>query len=93
MAETRKYSAVTIVARGPCCRAVADMEGKRLLSSRTPLLPVPDCTMPGECRCRYQKYLDRREDDDGRRFRFGNEGAAWYAGKQRRISRGRRAAD
>jgi hypothetical protein len=93
MAETRKYSAVTIVARGPCCRAVNALEGKRLLSNRAPLLPVPDCTMPEECRCRFQKYSDRREDEDGRRFRFGNEGAAWYAGKQRRTSRGRRAAD
>jgi hypothetical protein len=72
---------------------VSTLAGARLLAGRAPRLPVADCTMPAECRCRFQKYSDRREDDQGRRFHYGHERAAWYAGGQRRKSSGRRTAD
>jgi hypothetical protein len=37
--------------------------------------------------------VDRRDDEEGRRFTYGQEQAAWYAGSQRRTSRGRRDKD
>jgi hypothetical protein len=91
--QTRKFAAVTIAAPARCCEAVSALEGVRILATHAPTLPMPNCTMPAQCRCRFQKYVDRRDDDQGRRFQFGQERAAWYAGGQRRKSRGRRSAD
>jgi hypothetical protein len=54
---------------------------------------MPECTIPEQCRCRFQKFDDRREDEQGRRFRYGQESNAWYAGSQRRKSCGRRTSD
>ena len=65
----------------------------RILATGAPSLPVPDCNMPDECRCRFKKYVDRREDDEGRRFCYGQETRAWYSGSQRRMSHGRREKD
>jgi hypothetical protein len=72
---------------------VGALEDVRVLASHAPSLPMPNCSMPGECRCRFKKYVDRREDEQGRRFRYSQERSAWYAGGQRRKSRGRRQAD
>jgi hypothetical protein len=93
MATTKKFAAVTIVTGAKRCPAVERLEDTRILAAQAPTLPVPNCTMPGECRCRFKKYVDRREDAEGRRFRFGQERNAWYAGGQRRKSRGRREKD
>ena len=90
---TRKYAAVAIAMPSKCCEAVSALEGAKILATRAPKLPLSNCSMPNECRCRFQKYMDRREDDQGRRFRYGQERSAWYAGSQRRKSRGRRTAD
>ena len=88
----KKYPAVTIVTGTNCCGAVRALEGMRILAIQAPALPMPNCTMPADCRCRFKKYVDRREDEQGRRFQFGGE-RAWYAGGQRRKSRGRRDKD
>lgn len=93
MAQPKKYAAVTIAAPARCCDAVSAMDGVRILAACAPALPMPTCTMPDQCRCRFQKYVDRRDDEQGRRFRYGQERAAWYAGGQRRQSTGRRLAD
>ena len=93
MATIKKYPAVTIAIPARSCEAVGALEGMRILATQAPKLPMPSCTMPEKCRCRFQKYTDRREDDQGRRFRFGQEHGAWYAGSQRRKSRGRRSVD
>lgn len=93
MAEARRFAAVTIVARGQCCRAVSSLRGAKLLAHQARALPARDCTMPAECRCRFQKYPDRREDDPDRRFLYGKNRTAWYGGAQRRESNGRRATD
>ncbi len=92
-APPSKYPAVTIVTGADCCGAVGALEGMRILAAHAPTLPMPNCTMPEKCRCRFKKYVDRREDQEGRRFRFGNERGAWFAGSQRRKSRGRRPGD
>ena len=88
-----KYPAVTIQPGLRHCPAVEALEGKRILATHAPGLPMPNCSVASECRCRFKKYVDRREDEDGRRFKFGGERSAWYAGAQRRKSRGRRAKD
>jgi hypothetical protein len=91
--QPRKFPAVTNVTPVKCCDAVAALEGMKILASHAPTLPMPNCTMPEKCRCKFQKYVDRRDDEQGRRFRYGQERGAWYAGGQRRKSRGRRDAD
>jgi hypothetical protein len=88
-----KYPAVTIVAGARRCGAVEALEGVRLLAKDAPPLPIPKCTVPEQCRCRYRKFSDRRDDEQGRRFNYGGEKSAWYAGGQRRKSQGRRQKD
>jgi hypothetical protein len=91
--KNKSFAAVTIVTGANRCAAVQGLADTRILATQAPTLPVPNCTMPGECRCRFRKYVDRREDAEGRRFKFGQERSAWYAGGQRRKSRGRREED
>lgn len=93
MAQSRKFAAVTIAAGSRRCEAVSALEGVRILATLAPALPIPHCTMPQQCRCKFQKYVDRRDDEQGRRFHYGQERAAWYSGGQRRTSRGRRGSD
>lgn len=88
-----KYPAVTIAPGLQHCAAVEALEGMRILATHAPTLPMPNCSMAADCRCRFKKYVDRREDEEGRRFRFAGERSAWYAGGQRRKSRGRRPKD
>ena len=93
MAQTSKFRAVTIAAPARSCDAVSAVGSVRILAIHAPALPMPNCKMPDQCRCRFQKYSDRREDDQDRRFQFGQERAAWFAGRQRRQSRDRRTID
>lgn len=93
MAQSGKFPAVMIAMPLKCCSAVDALDGTRILAIHAPTLPMPNCTMPDKCRCKFQKYRDRRDDDQGRRFRYGQESAAWYSGAQRRKARGRRLAD
>ena len=44
------------------CRAAAAIAGQRFLSEEAPVLPLPDCDTPRECRCVYQHFTDRRTD-------------------------------
>ena len=93
MPGSKTYPAVIISTVANRCAAVDTLEGKRVLAIDAPALPVPGCTMPARCRCRFKKHSDRREDEQGRRFSYGQERSAWYAGSQRRISSGRRDKD
>lgn len=93
MAQSKNFAAVTIATAVECCDAVSELDGVRILAIHAPSLPMTSCTMSGLCRCRFKKYVDRRDDEQDRRFQFGQERAAWYAGGQRRMSRGRRTAD
>jgi hypothetical protein len=90
---TSKFTAVTIETGTRHCIAVEKLKGVRILATHAPKLPIAGCSMAAECRCRFKKYVDRREDEDGRRFKFAGESSAWYAGGQRRKSKGRRAKD
>ena len=93
MAAPKKFPAVTIVPGADRCKAVGALEGARILASNAPALPMPNCTMPAACRCRFKKHLDRRDDEQGRRFQYDQESGAWYAASQRRKTRGRRDKD
>jgi hypothetical protein len=93
VSKFKNYSAVTIATGTDCCGAASGLEDTRTLATQAPTLPMLNCSMPAKCRCRFKKYGDRREDNEGRRFNFGAERGAWYAGGQRRKSRGRRNAD
>lgn len=56
------------VAIRPCkdaCGAVRALEGKRFLSHNPPFLPLADCDQ-SMCKCRYEHYADRREQQDRR---------------------------
>ena len=89
----KPYASVTIAPGTKRCGAVEALEGMRILAGHAPPLPMPNCSMPDKCRCRFKKYTDRRDDEEGRRARFGAELGSWYAGGQRRKSRGRRPKD
>ena len=89
----KPYASVTIAMGTRHCDAVATLEGVRILASHAPTLPMSNCSTPEQCRCRFKKYTDRRDDEEGRRSSIGAERASWYAGGQRRKSRGRRPKD
>jgi hypothetical protein len=89
----KSFTAVSIVTPTSCCPAVGEMSGRKLLAKEAPRLPLSACTMPGECRCRFQKHSDRRSGDDDRRLFSSSQRSVWYAGQQRRNSSGRRSDD
>jgi hypothetical protein len=93
VSQSRKFAAVTIATGQQCCEAVGSFTSYRILATEVAALPLRDCTLRDKCHCRFKKFDDRREDDQGRRFKYGQECAAWYAGSQRRRSYGRRDCD
>ena len=87
----KRYAAVSIVTTGDCCELVKALSGVKILAAEAPLvLPLPDCTMPEQCRCRYKKYPDRRSGEVERREEAHS---IWYKGKERRRPGGRRRDD
>ncbi len=89
----KRFPAVSILASGQCCQAAKLLQGTRLLAVEAPNLPLPECSMPSQCRCRFQKHADRRASDDDRRLPSTMVRSAWYGGDERRKSRGRREDD
>jgi hypothetical protein len=55
----RWHSVAVVGGPAPCPAALAARQ-KRFLSADAPRLPLPDCTSPARCQCRYQHYTDRR---------------------------------
>ena len=89
----KKYPAIAIVSPLARCAEVGKLTDTRILAAAAPKLPLPGCSMSENCRCRFQKFSDRRSDEQNRRFGYGGQRSAWYAGAQRRESPGRRTAD
>lgn len=88
------FQAVSVLPGVSACAAVKAVAGKRVLSHEAPLLPLVDCTQSASCKCRYQKYADRRDVDDDRRLTTtGIHRALSSAEPGRRKSRGRRDSD
>jgi hypothetical protein len=86
----KSYPAVAIITASDCCSEVKSLKGTRKLAVEVPRLPLPDCSMPQQCRCRFKKYPDRRSDEEDRRSLGASERSIWYAGEQRRKARPRR---
>ena len=63
MPPPEKIPAVTIVTGKDRCKAVGALEGVRILATDAAALPMPACTMPAACRCRFKKHVDRRDTD------------------------------
>jgi hypothetical protein len=84
--------AVSIVCGARSCEAAASVKGKRRLMSQAVALPLAGCSMSAQCKCRYQKYGDRR-DEDNRRALGSTVRGALYGIQERRNVTGRRPAD
>lgn len=73
MATERRndYRAVAILPGADPCGAVAQLEGRRILTRFIHLfpLPLPECDA-ARCECRYRHYADRRGED--RRLPYGS---------------------
>lgn len=90
----KMFHAVSVLPGTSACAAAKGLAGKRVLSQEAPLLPLADCTQTARCKCRYQKYADRRDADDDRRLTStGIHRALSSAEPGRRKSRGRRDSD
>lgn len=85
------YHAVSIEAGPRCCGAAQDAQGKRFLSTAAPKLPLPECTSPSSCQCRYAHHSDRRTSLRDRRVNFANPHA--HRMSDRRSGQGRRFTD
>jgi hypothetical protein len=88
-ARISPYQAVCIVYGGKCCAAVKALAGQRFLACGAPSLPLPACSLSNQCKCSFQKYDDRRDDDR----RLLVEKSKWYGGAEKRVARGRRRTD
>jgi hypothetical protein len=86
------YRAIEIVAGKNSCEAVRANCEHRVLLSDAPRLPLAQCTIPEQCRCRFAKHEDRREGEDRRIFGFDGT-STWQGHEDRRRTRGRRPDD
>lgn len=84
-----RFQSVSIVHGGKCCPPVKSLTGQRFLASNAPSLPLPTCSLPGQCKCSFQKHDDRRDEDR----RLPGEKSKWYGGAEKRRSRDRRRTD
>lgn len=89
----KNFTAVSIVTPATCCLAVKEFAGRKLLAKDAPRLPLPGCSDPRQCKCRFQKHADRRGGDEDRRLFTTQQRSIWYSGQQRRKSTGRRSDD
>jgi hypothetical protein len=84
----KDYRSVSVAPGMSCCSAAKELGGKRFLAREGPRLPLPHCTMPATCTCKFKKASDRRDAD---RRALGEETGRWFAGTEHRKGRGRRA--
>ncbi len=59
------YRGVAIQPGQEACPAVRNLAGRRFLARAAPPLPLDNCAV-ASCRCRYDHFADRREDDERR---------------------------
>ncbi len=86
-----RFHCVSIVGGEAACPAVRELDSQRLLSADAPRLPLATCDRPGQCRCTYRHFDDRRAGPR-RSIENGRPQAGWSDAERRRI-RGRRATD
>jgi len=90
-AQTHPYHAVSVVPGMMSCPKARKVRGIRFLSRAAPPIPLPGCTMTGDCACRFVKHNDRRQGD--RRLFGCDPDTRFYSGSERRRTFGRRATD
>jgi hypothetical protein len=88
-ARLARYQSVSVVYASKCCAAVKSLAGRRFLPSDAPSLPLAACSLSDQCKCRFQKHVDRRDYER----RLPGEKGKWYGGAEQRRSRGRRQSD
>lgn len=87
------FHAVEIRCSSSGCLAARSLAGQRFLSrANPPQLPLPGCTQPNRCTCRYLHHDDRREEAR-RESDAGNSGIHRMVAVNRRTGRGRRVDD
>ena len=87
--ETSPYRAVSVIPNRASCPAAVAIMHTRFLVTDAPTLPLPMCTWPMSCTCKFRTHEDRRVID-----RRNNSGeAATVTRKERRQPFGRRATD
>lgn len=93
--QAKSWAAVSIVTSSHCCSAAKAMTSVRHRAADAPQLPLADCSMPGQCRCHYQKHADRRSGEDRREMNHNSIGQSFYGGEKNRRahSPGRRSTD
>ncbi len=89
--RTNAFQAVGVIARSQGCPAVGAVQGVRFLARQAPRLPLPDCDRAASCRCRFEKFADRRTLVQ--RSPYNNATLFNIAGAEKRGNRGRRSGD
>lgn len=59
-AQVGSWHAVSITTGSYCCEAARGVIGRRFLAAQAPRLPLPECTAPEACTCKYKHHSDRR---------------------------------
>ena len=83
------YHAVGIAPGSGCCKAIAELRGRRYLSAGAPKIPLPACDVTS-CRCRFIHFEDRRDGEDRRERTMDARGQSM---PDRRRGRGSRVTD
>jgi len=86
--RSRLFSAISVLCGAESCVSAKGLKGQKLLAAAAPTLPLPACSIPHKCRCRFQKLAGQRED--GRRLEETLERSVWNSGNERRGKRARR---
>lgn len=89
--RTNPYQAVSVIACPRACAAACNVQGQRFLARQAPRLPLVACDRPASCRCRFEKFIDRRTSQQ--RSPYNNPDSMGYGGIEKRHGRGRRASD
>ena len=97
MAESHRisgnYRAVSVVpdSRGGC-DAVKAITEQRYLLDEAPMLPLAECNRGGQCKCKYKRWDDRRQEDR-RALDHGFSNQFFHDEDSRSNRRGRRSTD
>ncbi len=90
-----KYHCVAVIGGVRACAAAKALKDQRLLSADAPpRLPLATCDMPGDCRCTYRHFDDRRSGPR-RADERGTRPTPWTSNTDRRRKgpAGRRDSD
>jgi len=91
VSRTNAFQAVGVIACSQGCSAVGQAKGVRFLARQAPRLPLPDCDRAANCRCRFEKFADRRTLVQ--RSPYNNAALYISAGAEKRGNRDRRSGD